>query len=904
MRLTGIQTAKNAAVSQTYLAVGTRVLAHFLAGISRRLIVFRTLAILSFVIVPAAFGATTPITGTEVSLPSSANFRIFIGNAPDDNSVQTLNPPIFKWIYYNNPMTMGYPNNTPQVFRFQLSTNNFASTYWSIVTSNNFYNCVPPVTNADGSTWTGPCSWRVIYMDSNLSVISTSAVHTFTISPTATVWDRSIYGNVSYLQSVGTNHPHMFFNANNRASMSAFLRTNAAMGFSWQQITQIAAQTIASPWWNKDSFTNQNPANFSESITYVCLAYQMDSNPIWKAANPGQMVSRMASSFMIWGLDQADQNSISEGSKMIPLCYDWAYSDMTANQRANVVHTMEKFAQFFIDYDWWGTESPASPDRSYSNPVVIGYDSGAKAGSSHPRVDSGLGLYMTWGGMGESALLRDYQNYFLNYCIAQVDPFYGDEGRGYAEQSWRTLHNFAAQLLLACHDPLMTNNQWFVKYPKMFCYWQPLNYVELQSQYGDFGLSMMSGQPSTYQYNYKYYDLALMYQNGSILRQHRRNYTIRSGKADFFAVYGEAFLPYYFPTVPSETDWPDTYYFDETDGWLMSYSYQPANWNCFTNGVGMILTARPAGGRNEHGTWHDGGIQIWAYGAQVTCGGIGNYYKHPMFYPGLFVDGVGNATPNGQNPTQPWYSRFTQFTNTTDYTFATADLSKAFNNINDISWAGGGNGNLEQAYNYPTNARPYISSVQRQVLFPHKKYIVLYDTFKTTTNASFQWKWNVMEPTVVADTNNCSFTYTATNFFNGSNVTVYVKHIVDPTQMSMMNLVGTNYAVINPFTAENLTAKTPIINGPRWNNTIWVSNKTRTNDWHFMSVIYPAKWGQPAPVITRIDDNTVRVQSGLNDDTITVDPSTSPPTFSIGLTGPAMGGTRPAAPTDLHKTTP
>jgi hypothetical protein len=157
-----------------------------------------------------------------------------------------------------------------------------------------------------------------------------------------------------------------------------------------------------------------------------------------------------------------------------------------------------------------------------------------------------------------------------------------------------------------------------------------------------------------------------------------------------------------------------------------------------------------------------------------------------------------------------------------------------------------------------------------------------------------------MEPTVAADTANCAFTYTATNFFNGSNVTVYVKHIVDPTQMSMLNLVGTNYAVINPYTGENLVSATSIINGPRWNNTIWVSNNNRTNNWHFMSVVYPVKAGQPAPTITRIDDNHVRVQCGANDDTIGVDPSTSPPTFSISLTGPALGGARPAPPTNLR----
>jgi hypothetical protein len=851
------------------------------------------LAILQFPV----FAAPVKLdSATLQSLPSSANFRLFAGNAPDDASVQTINPPVFKWVYYNDPWKMGYPNSSVQTFRFQLSADgSFATKVWDITTSNNFYNCLAPITNADGSTFTGTNYWRIVYMDGNLNVISTSPTHTFTVAPDAVAWDRSVYATTNFTIGFGSQHPHMFFSATNRAFVAAFLHTNS-VAFSWQQTTQQASQTITQSWWNNDSFTNQNPANMIQQIANVCLTYQIDSNAFWKTANPGQMVSRMASAFMAKGYDQFDQNGISESSKMIPLCYDWAYDDMTSNQRSNVLFTMEKFAQFFVNADWWYVGTPIPPDRNYKNPLQIQYYSGAKAGSDHSSVDSGLGLYMTWAGMGESALLRDLQTYFLNYAIGQVEPFHGDQGRGYAEQSFRTLHVFSAQLLLACLDPRMTNNPWFIKYPKMLAYWEPLNYCELQSQFGDFGMApLFNGIPSTQLYNYKYYDIAIMLQNGPILQQHKRNYTIRSGTSDSFPLYGEAFLPYYFPKTPQESDWPDTYYFDAIDGWCMSYAYPPNNWNCFTNGVGFILTARPAGSRNEHGSWHDGAIQIFAYGAQVTCGGIGYYYKHPILYPGLFVDGIGNSTPTGQNPTAKWYSRFLAFTNTPDYTYVGADLSQAFNNYNTNSFAGGGLGNLEYNYNYLTNQRPYISSVQRHVLFPHKKYLVIYDSFKTTTNASFQWKWNIMEPTAVVDTNNCSFTYTATNFFNGSNVTVYVKHIVDPAKMSMMNLVGTNYAVINPFTGENLTSITSVIDGPRWKDTVWVSNKLKTSNWHFLSVVYPAKWGQPAPIITRIDDYTVRVQDGTYDETITFG-NTANSDYTVTTAGVSS---RPAPPTDL-----
>src|SRR6185437_10732441 len=86
---TGIQSAKKPAVSQTFLTAGMRWLAYILAGISRKSIAIRALSVLTFVTASTAFAATppTPITGTEVSLPSSANNRLFVGNAPDDGSV-------------------------------------------------------------------------------------------------------------------------------------------------------------------------------------------------------------------------------------------------------------------------------------------------------------------------------------------------------------------------------------------------------------------------------------------------------------------------------------------------------------------------------------------------------------------------------------------------------------------------------------------------------------------------------------------------------------------------------------------------------------------------------------------------------------------------------------------------
>jgi hypothetical protein len=156
-----------------------------------------------------------------------------------------------------------------------------------------------------------------------------------------------------------------------------------------------------------------------------------------------------------------------------------------------------------------------------------------------------------------------------------------------------------------------------------------------------------------------------------------------------------------------------------------------------------------------------------------------------------------------------------------------------------------------------------------------------------------------MEPTSVVNTNACSFSYTCTNQYNGSNVAVYVQHVVDPSLMGLKNEVGTNLSKFDPFTGENYFGKDNDL-GPFYNSTVWAYNRTPTTNWHFLTVVFPVKWGQSAPTITRVDDYTVHVQQGADDDVISVDASTSPPTFTLNLNGPTLGPSHLSPPSDLR----
>lgn len=850
-----------------------------------------------------ASATTTGVTiGPEALLPvpSSALWHNLIGNWPADGSVQELNPPIFKWIYNESPVVT---DQAVRTYRFQLSTNgDFTSPYWDIGCSNNFYNLVPAITNADGSNWTGTNYWRIVYMNSNATVtLGTGAVHTFTVAPDAKNWDRSMLADTNYLLNVSGSHPHMWFNQGNLGAMASFLQTQPwpTYGKTYSSTLSVAAYYQSQSWWNNSSITNLSGENIYSALAGaqdVAFAYYMSgSNSTWDVTGAAATLSWFATAFVQQGLDQKDPYQVDPGSETgFATSYDWLYPFMTPAQRSNVLYAIKSATLFCAYNDAWGYQSvPAVTNRIYTNGLQNLYYSGAKEGSSHERFCSSVGLEFTMAAMNDDPIMLSLFPMFMNYSLAQFDPYQGDEGRGYSEQdNFKYDRLFGAATLAAVTFPAakLWMNPIYTNLGTFFANWEPVGYLGVFDPWGDLSCDFRSQW-----YNTRYYDLALLTQNGSILRHFNRAFAFRVNSPDAYPLAGEAFLPYYFPT-PVETDWADSSYVDPVRGWAMSSAYPANNWGAFTNGVGFTFQARPGASRVEHSSFTDGQVELWAYGADCTAGGAaGGYAKHPMYYNGLMVNGIGLMNPSP--PTEPLYSYLLAFTNAPNFTYAAGDITKAFNRTN---YNNPGLGNVTMPfYMYPSNAVPYVSSVQRHVLFPHKAYLVLYDQMQTTTNATFQWLWHIAEPTSAVNTNSCAFTYTCTNNYNGSNVTVYVQHIVNPSLMGLKNIVGTNLSKFNPFTGENYFGHDNDT-GPYYNSTVWVYNQTPTTNWHFMTVVFPVKWGQAAPTITRIDDYTVRVQQGAIDDTISVNASASIPVFTLNLNGPTLGPSHLSPPSDLR----
>ena len=78
------------------------------------------------------------------------------------------------------------------------------------------------------------------------------------------------------------------------------------------------------------------------------------------------------------------------------------------------------------------------------------------------------------------------------------------------------------------------------------------------------------------------------------------------------------------------------------DGYVAASSKSPSEFDCYTNGVGFSMRARPRGSLNGHDVYTDGSVDMWAYGAQLTDGGGAglDQYGYVVCAQGFAVDKV------------------------------------------------------------------------------------------------------------------------------------------------------------------------------------------------------------------------------------------------------------------------
>jgi hypothetical protein len=170
---------------------------------------------------------------------------------------------------------------------------------------------------------------------------------------------------------------------------------------------------------------------------------------------------------------------------------------------------------------------------------------------------------------------------------------------------------------------------------------------------------------------------------------------------------------------------------------------------------------------------------------------------------------------------------------------------------------------------------PHLTRFVRHVLYMRERYFVIFDDLSVAQDhapSTFQWLYHVYPETELAiDEGKGLFSYSV------GKTQVRVQHVAHVGDLELTDRAGLE-GLLNPITGEdyrdNWTTPAKKPGGrepPLFAHNVWVSNRTPAHDQNFLAVVFPYVEGEAPPEITRLDDLTVRVAYGKQQDTVSFD---------------------------------
>jgi len=835
-----------------------------------------------------ANAATHINSGSFVSFPADAAYSGTVNLRPGEGTTNSLNPPIFSWSYGTNLLT-SIADLTFWEFQVEVSTNSgFSHHLVSKRTLSNMENRFAPITNANGTPFAGPIYWKVHYVGTNGLTNFTSVTNTFYLSATATNWDRSMMTNETYLTKT---HPYILLTAATRTNAFTFTQTNRPSDYATFIVRRDNATNAT--WWTNaaawdTNYTGAWPttpafaldpdisirmASFGPVLTYFAM-----TNDAGYLPNLLSNYNRFVQWFIGVHLEFQDfgYGDMPWSVNNLALGFDWLYPHLSTPNKTNAIFAAQRVARFYNRNAMW--TQPTNNGQwifdysgGYTSPRLATAPNTPKLGTSHQNIDSAAIGTLALAFYQEGGDVRELFDQWLNWTIARGHFTGGfeaiNQGRGYSSL---TFPQFSHLWTIANYGNVFPELQfhripWLNGFGDWFSRMLPPGFWQMHDPWGDGAVGADTwANPKLGR------DLALFTQDGDTWLHYTNQVALSPAYSGEIYWY-EMAQSYYIWPPPAPTTNTSAKLFNE-DGWVIASS-KPANAiDAFTNGVGFVFCARPRGTEGGHSLNCDGAFEPWAYGTKLNEGGGWNlvtYAYYPDSQDSLLVDGYGEQvnetyTLYGTQPALPYYARITAYTNHSDFTYCAGDLSGCFTNT------------------YAVNTKGNTRTVTREVLFPHRKYFALYDTFRTQTNATFQWVWHVLLDTV-ASASATGFRYTATNRL-GIHITNHVFHSV--SGLSFTNMTGTN-VLRNPVTG---VWRSDSSDPNRNQDVMWYSNGTPTTNFSFLSVIVPQQPGVSAPSFTRISDDTVQVVYDGVTDVISFGRTNSSPASTYVVNLAASGG--------------
>lgn len=667
--------------------------------------------------------------------------------------------------------------------------------------------------------------------------------------------------------------------------------------------SSTSAWTTAQQWTCDSGASNFVASAFPSSLdpgNYIPWAAQLalagEITRLNTFTNRGFEATKLIQWFRHSGYYNHDWVGDTETVPQIVQFLDWSIGAMTAAEKASVMDSLDAMASRYLLKGNAGngyyvnalTSAGWEGDTNLDAISVTGFE---WTQESHTTVNAQYYFDLFLLGAAQSTNCSRVCQFQLNFLLSRMTPYTVDvainQPRGYAPTYFTIflrMVNVSASLDRVFPNPGMKKWPQWLRHKEWFLRWIPPKFVNFSEAYGE---GSLGGQTQTgYQFANVAFGEALAYWLGD--GESYLAFKQSGGDEDVAVLLADTTYKVY-PAVAETTLWRAMYSAPafvtnstlakifSADGWAFGNS-QPYNLaSAFTNGIGFVVTARPAAMMAAHASPFDMRLETWAYGANVTDNG-GNFEATQAELDSIFSNGTGFFNDRERGNRVDNYGRIIAFTNSQSsspsFTYIGLDGTQLFSH--------------ELSGYSPVSPRSDITNVQRHVLFVRNKYFVVGDRFDTTTNTITSLLYHVRSNMVSINTNGISWLYYATNWQNNLQVSVLVAH-VSTTGAGLTNMTGANERV-NPITGASSGT-------PTRQHCLWVS-KTNTSSW-FMHVIYPLKWDNATlPTITRLSDYSVAITNGSEGDVISFDETNALSTL-VFLTGGTQNQSAPAAPTSL-----
>ncbi len=828
----------------------------------------------------------TTVIGKDalIKLDSRMRFSSYVNNSPGDGINVEVNPPCFRWFYVMNPNKVKWPID-PYLFHFQIADNkDFTNPIVDVKTEVNVYNELAPF--PEGKTY----YWRVGYIPKGKTEPSEwSKTFSFNIPEGTPKWDRSVLKEPDF-----GGHPRLLFKKDQLPELRKIVVEEPV----YKNMVEVANKITQDKWWNnwpkndrtvpeftmyKGEEQNKYLWNKTRELTQTAFVYLVTQDEkyknildIWTTiasypkggpASPEGMGNGYAES--------EDNTSITE---YIACVYDWFYDKLTPGQRKIFENSLEwRLKSWMYDYRWGGsfyTNGIENPKLGRASIFIAG--SGHSWEGTMDTFPAAIAMYE------KSEIARRYFHWISNYLISVGELIAEnggyDLGAHYGQSHMKWLVYQLMYLKGALPSLHLGENPLYRQYADFF-----IGLVPVGMEYSHFGRIAQHG--AGMEHRKEIFDLlAYLTGDGDIL-YNWDNIDIKANERWRQWVHAAAPLEFSgkLEPVPSEK----TKYVFPASGFVMVHEYSPSEKKAFKDGVGVMFCSRPNRGDEYN---NENTFQMYAYGQYLNYGGHSGdenpFGFQTIAHNTIMVDGLGQ-TITEQSREQGYRAVLMAYENGDNFSYWMGDATAAYPRHDEYAydfnsgWAAKTQINYDSSLFGPKGA-PKLERFRRHMLFMRNKYLIIYDDLKTdpTRPSQFSWRYRVL--------NEGNPNYDASNgllSYKLGDVKVFLKQVAYADSLDYLDLKDKDQFK-NPITGMDYLKNKWValdMKEPRYNKNIckdnyWFTTKNPESNFHFLVVIYPVKPGTEDPVITRMDDNTVKVEKDGETDIVSFDINTKIPT--------------------------